>query len=99
MAPRLPLRARQYLEGTKLAPATEVALGTGVTEYDVNFPAGTYAALQCDVAPWAMPIGWITTIGIEYLPGKSNFREGYRVALGGPAPAGAKLCHGCRVTP
>jgi hypothetical protein len=99
MAPKLPLRARQFLEGTKMAPETEIALSTGATEYDVNFPQGVYANINVDVAPWATTIGWLTSVGVEYLPGKSNFREGFRVVFGAPAPAGAKLCYAVRVTP
>lgn len=99
MAPKLPLRARRFLEGTKYSPATEIALSTGATEYDVNIPGGTYAYMNVDVAPWVTTIGWLTSVGVEYLPGKTNFREGFRAVFGAPAPAGAKIAYAMVVTP
>ena len=98
MAPKLPLKARQFLEGTKYAAATEVVVSLGATELDVNIPQGSYANINVDVAPWVTTIGFLSSVGVEYLPGKSNFREGFRIVLGAPAPAGAKVAYAMKVT-
>jgi len=92
LPPKLPIKARVRLEHTKYGPAAQVAVTLGVTEYDVQVNTGVSAdaLLFVDVAPM-VTLNWLTTYGVEPLPGETDFKKGFRVLFGAPAPSGAKL--------
>lgn len=97
MAPTLPIRARKFLEATKYAGAALVSIAEGATEFDVNVP-DAYSLIEVDVVPQIV-LNFLTSYGVEPLPGKTNFRRGFRLILGSPAPAGAKCSYMMYVTP
>lgn len=97
MAPKLPIKARKFLEATRYAGASLVAITTGVTEVDITIPTA-WTSIEVDIVPQVI-LNFLTSYGVEPLPGKTNFRTGFRLILGSPAPAGAKMSYSMWVTP
>lgn len=97
MAPKLPFKARTFLSYTKYAGVQLASVTEGVTEYDVNITNGVWTSMKADVVPQVM-LNWLTSYGIEPLPGQTTFRTGFRVLFGAPAPAGAKISYSMYVT-
>lgn len=98
--PLVPYKMRQRLEYTKYGPKARTPVGSGATELDVNINLTVSAetSFLVDVAPM-VTLSWLTSYGIELLAGKSDFKEGFRVIFGAPAPAGASLSYQMAVTP
>ena len=94
MPPELPFKARRRLENTKYGPG-EASVALGATEHDVTIP-DIDTSILVDCVPEVM-LNWLTSYGVDFLPGKSNFKEGFRVTFGAPAPAGAKIHYSMRV--
>jgi len=97
MAPKLPIKARKFLEATRYAGASLVAIAPGATEVDVTIPTA-WTSISVDVVPQIV-LNFLTSYGVEPLPGKTDFKLGFRVILGAPAPAGSKLSYCMYVTP
>ena len=98
--PLIPYKARQRLEYTKYGPATRVPVSTSATEHDVNINLTISAetSILVDVAP-VVTLSWLTSHAVEFLPGKTDYKEGFRAIFGAPAPAGATLSYQMAVTP
>lgn len=69
----------------------------GVTEIDITIPTA-WSSIDVDIVPQVV-LNWITPFSIEPLPGKTNYRTGFRIALSAPAPASAKCSYSMYVTP
>lgn len=88
----LPFKARRRLECTKYAPQQQIDVLQGATEHDVGINVGVSAdtSFLADIVPM-VTLNWLTSYGIEPLPGKADFKTGFRVTFGAPAPSGAKI--------
>lgn len=87
----LPIEARIYLQHTRYAPKQRVAVTLNATEHDVTFTdRPEFAYRNPDIAP-TVSLNWLTSHGIEPLPGQTDFKTGFRVIFGAPAPASAVL--------
>lgn len=96
----VPYKMRQRLEYTKYGPKTRTPVTSGVTEFDVNINLTISAetSFLVDVAP-VVTLSWLTSHAVEFLPGKTDYKEGFRAIFGAPAPAGANLSYQMAVTP
>lgn len=93
----LPFEATIYMERVVYLPAARVAVTLAATEHDVNFTdLKGLDYRDFDLAP-SVTLSWLTNYGIELLPGKTDFKTGFRVIFGAPAPAGATLTYLTRV--
>ena len=91
----LPIEARRYLEATRYKPAGSVAITLAATEHDVNIPADGFSyrtAGMVNIVPM-VTLNLIVTYSVEFLPGKTDFSAGFRIALGAPAPSGLKASY------
>ena len=95
---KLPYAARRRLEHTKYGPAASVSVALGATEHDVSIYQGVGGdtSVKTNVVP-IVTLHWLTTFGVEFLPGQTDFSTGFRVIFGAPAPASATLDYAMRV--
>lgn len=91
--PFIPLRARQRLQYTKYRTVTEVAIPLNATELDIQIDTsiGADTSILLKVAPMVTLNNNIIPFAIALLPGQSDFRRGFRLLLGAPAPAGTTV--------
>jgi hypothetical protein len=95
----LPIEARRYLEATRYAAKQQVAVTLDATEHDVTFTdRPEFAYRNPNVAP-VVSMNWLTSHGVEPLPGQSDFKTGFRVIFGAPAPASAVLNYQVLIVP
>ena len=93
------IEARIYLQHTRYAPKQQVAITLDATEHDVTFTdRPEFAYRNPDVAP-GVSLNWLTSHGVEPLPGQSDFKTGFRVIFGAPAPASAILNYQVLIVP
>ena len=85
------IEARIYLQHTRYAPKQQVGVTLNATEHDVTFTdRPEFAYRNPNVAP-TVSLNWLTTSAVEPLPGETDFKTGFRVIFGAPAPASAVL--------
>ena len=86
-----PIEARVYLQNTRYRPTAQVAVALGATEHDVSFTLRSEFAYRNPTVAPMVTLNWLTSYGVEPLAGEVDFRIGFRVIFGAPAPAGAVL--------
>lgn len=93
----LPIEARIYLQHTRYAPKQRVAVTLNATEHDITFTdRPEFAYRNPNVAP-SVELNWLTSKAVEPLPGQTDFKTGFRVIFGAPAPANSVLNYSAAV--
>jgi len=93
------IEARIYLQHARYSPRQQIAVSLGATEHDITFTdRPEFAYRNPDVAP-VVSLNWLTSHAIEPLPGNSDFKQGFRILFGAPAPAGATANYSVAITP
>lgn len=90
----MPLAAREYLQATRYESRAQVSLTPGSFSVDVTYSVRPEFAYRNTQVAVVISLGnssgasLPTTHSIELLPGKTDFKEGFRVIFGAAAQAG-----------